>query len=103
MLYNKNWDAKTVTFDPFTLEGLIAWLETKPADQKYEWDYAESCLLGQWCQFNGLEGIAARDKSLVLGTYENGNEAFAETALGDLLNCTFGAALTRALAALAAR
>jgi len=102
MLYNKNWDAKTVTSDPFSLESLIAWLEKQPAEKKYDWSSADECLLGQWCKFNGLKGAAAREKSLVLGAPVNFLEPIYQTALGSLHECTFGAALTRARAALAA-
>lgn len=95
MLYNRKWDISTKA-DPFSLESLIAWLEKQPAEKRYNWDLAESCLLGQWCASTGLHGLDARDKSLELGQWDNGNEVFAEIALGDLSRCTFGAALERA-------
>lgn len=93
MLFNTKWEVKS---DPFSLENLIAWLERQPAEKHYNWDLADSCLLGQWCASNGLQGVDARDKSLELGQWDNGNEVFAEIALGDLNSCTFGAALKRA-------
>jgi hypothetical protein len=45
MLYNKNWDAKTVTSDPFTLESLVAWLEKQPASERYCYSSGGECLL----------------------------------------------------------
>lgn len=96
MLYDKRWDKPEVKADPFSLESFISWLEMQPPGKWYAWDEAGSCLLGQWCESNGLEGLDIRNKSLELAQWTNGNEVFAEAALGDLNRCTFGAALERA-------
>lgn len=37
-----------VVANPFTLEALIAWLETKPSDEKYNYGRPAVCLIGQW-------------------------------------------------------
>lgn len=96
MLYNESTGKPKVQADVFSLESLIAWLEKMPPKAEYDWSRAESCVLGQWCAANGLEGRQLFDKSLELGCWSRGNGQFAEVALGDLRNCTFGAALTRA-------
>lgn len=82
--------------DPFSLDALIAWLEKQPANQSYDWSRAGECLLGQWCKFNGLEGVAAREKSIILGGAVNFSDPIYQAALGSLHECTFGAALERA-------
>jgi hypothetical protein len=95
MLYNPKWEVKA---EPFSLDSLIAWLEKQPADKEYNWSLAGSCLLGQWCEARGLLGGELFNKSLELGQWSNGNDVFAEVALGNLSECTFGAALKRARA-----
>lgn len=44
MLYNPNWNVKTL----FTWDNLIAWLEKQPASKEYCSDDAGNCLLAQW-------------------------------------------------------
>lgn len=48
MLYNKNWNKAVPTTDPMSMDGLIAWLETKPPDEFYQYTDSSKCLLGQW-------------------------------------------------------
>lgn len=52
MLYNPNWNTpapKTKKkLDIWSMESLIAWLETKPADQVYNYGLPNKCLLGQY-------------------------------------------------------
>jgi len=98
MLYDPKWEVQTKP-DVFSLESLIAWLETMPADKKYDWAFAESCLLGQWCAANGLAGDELFEKSIELGNFAAA-PAIANAALGKLNECTFGAALERARKAL---
>lgn len=91
MLYDKKWDQKT---DPFTMQNLIAWLETKPPDEEYAYLIPRRCLLGQ---FAGAMGAADRSgKSCELSN----NIGFASVAFGGTNHgpFTFGAALKRALA-----
>lgn len=103
MLYNKNWDAKTVTSDPFTLESLIAWLEKQPADQGYEWHNCDGgCLIGLYGAYHGFSWRQMID--CPGGDPEN--TPYAKLTPGGLAAAhprTFGAALIRARAALAAR
>lgn len=76
----------------YSVEALIKWLETKPADEPYDWIDADHCLLGQWCASKGLEGQVLHDKSCNLGE----NDTFYEIALKHVTRNTFGAALKRA-------
>lgn len=46
MLYDPKWEVKA---DPFTLKGLIAWLEQQPPEKTYcFYDYTGECLLDQY-------------------------------------------------------
>jgi hypothetical protein len=94
MLYDKRWDKSVDLGNPFSLESLIAWLEKQPAAAVYDWSQPRSCLLGQWCQFNGLIDAAVGDKSLEIGTYDRGRNIFFKIAMSEPY--TFGAALERA-------
>lgn len=99
MLYDPKWEVQTKP-DVFTPENLIAWLEKQPVNKEYDWSFAGSCLLGQWCEANGLYGEELFTKSIELGQWRGKNGVFAEAALGNLTECTFGAALDRARRAL---
>lgn len=49
MLYNKDWNKPKVTpADPLSLDGLIAWLETKDPSESYHFTDAGHCMLAQW-------------------------------------------------------
>lgn len=94
MLYDPKWEIKA---DPFSFDNLVAWLEKQPSDKEYDWAAAGSCLLGQWCESNGLSGEDLFNKSIELGNWTGvANNKFADVALGNLSECTFGAALERA-------
>lgn len=41
----------------FTREALIAWLKTKPADDKYYWPSCTDCLLGIYCRERGIRDV----------------------------------------------
>lgn len=107
MLYDKRWDRTETKPDVFSLEGLIAWLEKQPANKTYSWAHGTECLLGQWlrtidseveCQFNNpthnlyLYQVSGDQVDL---------SRFETIARLDFDTDTFGAALTRARAALA--
>jgi hypothetical protein len=54
MLYNPQWKVRTA---PFSLENLIAWLETQPQEKSYNWhDCSGRCLIGQWVRSLGAIG-----------------------------------------------
>jgi len=50
MLYNKDWNKSKIapTADLLSLDGLIAWLETKDPTQRYSFNDADHCMLAQW-------------------------------------------------------
>jgi len=54
MLHNPKWDVQTKP-DALSLAGLVAWLETKPADEKYDFtDCRGKCLYGQYMASHGF-------------------------------------------------
>ena len=58
MLFRPQWEAKT---DPLTMEGLIAWLETKPADETYDYENCHGdCLYGQYVASHGISWEESR-------------------------------------------
>lgn len=58
MLFDPKWEVE-VKADPFSLEGLIAWLEKQPADESYNWFDVEGCLICQYLrEVTGLESPA---------------------------------------------
>lgn len=97
MLYDTRWD-KTKT-DPLSLESLIAWLETMPADKTYCYNDSGNCLFHQYLTAMGEQNIS------VAGTHwYDGREIFHLPENFILIPVraphTFGAALERAKAAL---
>ena len=99
MLYDKRWDAKPVTKpDVFSLEGLIAWLDTMPADRAYCYTDFGRCLAAQFCAFAG-RGYKVQSTF----TPASSNEPFPLVLERIALEHprTFSAALTRARKALA--
>jgi hypothetical protein len=58
VLYDPKWEVKSepvVKTDPFSLDGFIAWLETKPADGAYEWGDIFNCLMAQYFKARGFK------------------------------------------------
>ena len=97
MLYNKDWDVKTK--DLFTLDNLIAWLETKDPTEVYSFHWPDSCLLGQWARNVDASAFNMRiEGSFVYKV----NEEPINLREYDNIACyepwTFGAALQRAKA-----
>lgn len=96
---------------PYTLEGFIAWLETKDPDERYDWMCVDGCAVGQ---FRAALGISSkhikREKPIICL-----DEAFASvgeywhvafgppTAENPSVNWTFGKCLERARQALRER
>lgn len=86
--------------DPFTLDSLISWLETKEPAEKYNYLSIDDCLLCQYVSH-------AKDRSVLFDeafACVNHNFPHREIAYGcngscadcDAYGHTFGAALTRA-------
>jgi hypothetical protein len=107
MLYNKDWENTHIKADPFSLESLIAWLETMPADATYSWDDGSECMLGQWLRTIDPKVECKFDTgNLYLYEVLGGRvdlSSFEKIARLDYDWDTFGAALDRARKSLAER
>ena len=67
MLYDPRWEQKTdKQFAGISLRGLIAWLETKPADEQYEYSQPLKCVAAQYLQ---SMGCPEKDSSVDFGGY----------------------------------
>jgi hypothetical protein len=104
MLYDPKWEIQTKP-DVFSLESLIAWLEKQPAGRKYDWYDINSCMV---CQY--LDDVCAKPDhpgSDDFPRVHSLDKVFIDPdeyhAVGLYGSWTFGAALSRARAALAAR
>lgn len=92
MLYDPKWEVKS---DPLSLASLIAWLETMPADEKYDYCDPFNCLVGQYLNHHGFLRIGRSAEELrQLGWYDIVHH------IEESRERTFGAALKRARAAL---
>ena len=97
MLYNKDWDVKTK--DPFTLDNLIAWLETKDPTMPYSFFYPDSCLIGQWARNVDASAFNMQiEGSLVYKVNEERRNLSDFHPIASQESWTFGAALERAKA-----
>ena len=54
MLYDPKWEVKA---DPFSLADFIAWLETQPADERYDWHDVHGCACARYAEVR--TGIAS--------------------------------------------
>jgi hypothetical protein len=92
MLYDPKWKRETVV-------DLAAWLETKPADAAYNFLNYGSCLIAEW-----MEGVEkdcwALDVKLMYHGWDKACVARGKN--NNTAEWTYGAALARARAALAA-
>lgn len=89
MLYDPKWEQQTKA-DPWSLNGLIAWLETMPPKTRYYFSDARTCLIAQYMRSQGQKKIAFYCHEIP--------EPFGEIANPVDGNETFGAALERARA-----
>ena len=112
MLYNKNWDKPEIKADPFSLESLIAWLETRVPATQYNYVACGRCLLAQYFADRGFAGAKITPSHLLYrGDYIELPHRFNDIAMSDrnlnsdelVKDWTFGAALDRARKALAER
>lgn len=93
MLYDTRWEAKV---DPYSLTGLIAWLSTMPAEERYNYeDNVGGCLAAQFCNAIGREYQRDFADRFRRGTVNRQVELIALRHPH-----TFGAALKRAQRAL---
>lgn len=89
--------------DVFSLEGLIAWLETQPPETEYDFRDILDCLLCRYGRAAGLNVHSAGGSDIVRYRQDGSTErsaGFAKDVASDL-PWTYGAALTRARALLA--
>jgi hypothetical protein len=105
MLFDPKWEVE-VKADPFSLEGLIAWLEKQPADKTYCYGDGGACLIHQYLTSCGIK--VGRVWSG--GRYSEGDNwespkkptshEFWQTSIGNgrSSDYTFGSALKRARA-----
>jgi hypothetical protein len=101
MLYDPKWEQQTKA-DPFTLESLIAWLEKQPAATEYRYADIYGCLICKYLTainipFHSAGGCNFQPAALC-------EPRIALNGFGPVTSkppYTFGAALTRARAALA--
>lgn len=98
MLNRIEWDKSKVQADFCSLESLIAWLGTKRANVRYDYDSCRGdCLYGLYAASFGFSWEDSGACGSYLSTPER-NE-FCTTVYGDIaapLPWTFGAALDRA-------
>lgn len=99
MLYDPKWEVE-VKADPFSLESLIAWLETMPIDKSYNYmDCDGRCLLGQYGSH-----VGARFHKFTRAKFDSSLGKFRDLVYEQVASDaphTFGAALDRARTALA--
>lgn len=101
MPYDKRWDRTETKPDVFSLEGLVGWLEKQPAETAYEWFRPEGCLV---CKY--LQAVTGAEQPWYMPQYPDKqyHEVFPTHDLylmvGGSRPWIFGAALTRARAAL---
>lgn len=103
MLYDPKWDQQTKA-DPFTVAALVAWLETKPATETYDYyDCGGACLYGQYMTHVGVPWKEARFATYADNRKGDIHEPFRMKVYFPIAVTyphTFGAALERARASL---
>ena len=105
MLYDPKWDTETKTADLFTLTALTAWLETKDSDGTYSYINPRDCLLCQYLKEAGYRHPCVTPtvwKAVDL-IEQPLPKNFNEVANGIEMRDTYGKALGRARAFLAAQ
>lgn len=54
MLYDKRWDRQVTGLPLWSLDDFIAWLETKPAGERYRFTDSSNCAGAQYLKERGL-------------------------------------------------
>ncbi len=90
MLYDPKWEVKP---NPLSIEALIAWLETKPADEEYTFLFPDRCLLGQYL---GMELSMKATAASIEDPHSQLGRLYTIASGGASGRHTFGAALKRA-------
>ena len=105
MLYDPKWEKTTETKpEVFSLAGLIAWLEQQPPEAEYDWPDIDGCLLCNYLRaVTGVKRPAAQQwatsKSIGFDTL---GKNWGYWQICKVQPRTYGAALARARAVLAA-
>lgn len=98
MLYNRQWDRKP---DPHSLQDMIAWLGTKNPSERYDFNDASRCLIGQWLKHCDGHSTTAKGMSashyIVNGKVQDFRKLYLVANSGDNPH-TFGGALRNARA-----
>jgi hypothetical protein len=92
MLHNPNWQKPKVN----TLESLIAWLETKPPEQRYTYTNGWTCMVAQYYKAKGYWFVTVGPTRFGHGLNRNEELPFGFNAVAARGEPTFGAALERA-------
>ena len=105
MLYNPKWQQPDKVYQGVSLRELIAWLETMPANEQYEFMFAGICAIARFLESKGASpedrvvdfgaGLTPDDDSYWLGL-RPGDEGYWLLQIVSNRPYTFGAALERA-------
>ncbi len=97
MLYDPKWEKADKTHAGVSLCGLIAWLETMPPHERYDFMNPYKCVLAQ---YQIAQGIPENDPAVAVPVSSDGWLTDIVQSTGKHKDWTFGAALQRARAAL---
>ncbi len=87
---------KAAGAEPFSLDSLIAWLETQNPVQKYDYFCTDgSCLIGQFMAHSGLSVKPGKYADYVYH-WKQHNDFCVQNSIAHPKPWTFGAALSRA-------
>jgi hypothetical protein len=98
MLYDPKWEQQTKT-DPWSMASFIAWLEQKPADEKYCYVETGRCLIAQYLLHLGHEFVSVGPGGRYSLSLPIQDDHQAPKPIWQVAICepwTFGAALKRA-------
>jgi hypothetical protein len=91
MLYDRKWDV-------MSLNTLIAWLQTKPNNERYSYTDCQGCLLYQYFEAHGIDVLSVTHLFYREGGWGNECIKFLPPTVDQISHCsTFGEALNIAL------
>lgn len=100
MLYDPKWEKKDRVFDKVSLRDFVGWLETMPANETYNFTDPFGCALAQYLQ---ARGCSMMESSIEFGPVpQPTDDGYWLAEIVRQQPQTFGGALKRARAALAA-
>src|SRR5690606_11872690 len=101
MLYDPKLEGADRVYEGVSLRALIAWLETKPASETYEYVRPDRCAVAQFVQ--ETTGWVPRERMGCIGIGDADPERLYLERIVNSMDQTFGGALERARSTLAAR